>query len=337
MIFMLSSQPVFLIILFVCAALCLRCLFQDAISRDSLSTLSLTNMILCVLCFFAWGVTIAFLLVFFLALIVLLINFRCVLRFTAQLKHGRFSLGFAVMSLVTLPFVIAAAALLVYERPVRLDTSGITRETAMFTGSFTSGFVEHGAFQPLNAMVTSFTPRGMNGAVPLVLFVSPDEASINDYEPFLSLLCKEGYEIKAGEFWAADNRRFDSLLDARPLKKFAARLDTMVYKTQASAASRAAKGYAALIELYGKQAAESRRAVYLLADGNYAAAQRTAESFSFAVPVAVTPGPLAGFGCIEQTEPLLALILGFSRDTEFIQPRRALAEWKAKTSAFSGE
>ena len=327
---LLSSLPSFLIILFLCTVLCLRCLFQDGISRDSLSMLSLANMILCVLCFFAWGVTLAFLPVFLLALIVLLINFRCMLRFTARLKHGRFSTGFVAMSLLTFPCVIAAAALLVYERPVRLDTSGVTKETAMLTGSFTGGFVERGAFQPLNALVTSFAPDGMSGQTPLVLFVSPDEASITDYEPFLLLLCKAGYEIKAAEFWTADNRHFDSLLDSLPLRKFAARFDAVVYKTQAADTSLAAKEYAALIELYGRQAAASGRAVYVLADTNPAAAKKTAESFAFAVPVAVTPGPRADFGCIEQTEPLVARVLGFSRDTELIQPRKALAEWNAK-------
>ena len=294
-------------------------------------------MFLCVLCFFAWGITIEFLLVFLLAFIVLLINLRCVLRFSARLRHGRFSTGFVVLSLLTFIFVIAAAALLVYERPVRLDKSGVSQETALFTGSFTGGFVERAALQPLNAQVTSFAPDAMNAKTPLVLFVSPDEACVSAYEPFLLLLCKEGYEIKAAEFWADDNRRFDSLLDARLLRTFAARLDAVIYKQQAAAAFRAGRGYAALVELYGKKAAASGRAVYLLADTNFAAVKRTAESFLFAVPVAVTPSPLLGFGCIEQTEPLLARVLGFKRDTEFTQPRRALTEWKAKISAAANE
>jgi hypothetical protein len=323
---MFSSLSAFLLILTVCAALCLRCLFQDRISRDSLSVLALANMVLCVLCLFAWDLSLAFLLVFFLTFIVLLINLRCMLRVGSHLRHGGFSAGFVIASLLTLLPVIVCGVLLVYYRPVSIDNNGVTKQTATFTGSFRSGFFERSAFQPLNALVTSFAPNDMNERAPLVLFVSPDESSASDYEPFFLLLCKEGYEIKAAEFWTFDSRRFSAPLDSKLFRKFAARLNAV--RGEWGAGDSKSREYAALIDLYGKDAAQNGRRVYLLCDYNVAAAIKAAQSFPEAF--AVRAGPKAGFGCIEQTEPLLARVLGFRRDKALTLPHKALAEWQTQ-------
>ncbi|GMO51207.1 MAG: hypothetical protein Pg6C_15810 [Treponemataceae bacterium] len=340
---MVDSTLAFLLILFLCAVLCLRFFFQDGIARDSLSVLAPGNLVLCVLCFFAWGVSLSSLLVAFSALIVFFINAHSFFCFAARLKHGRFSGGFAAASLITLPLILAAGALLVYTRPVSSGggvlrkikmpsgTAEIQRENAVFTGSLGGGFFPRsGILEPLNGYITAFAPRDKDaGDMPLVLFVSDIRASVNDYEPFLMRLADEGYEVKAAEFFTRDNRRFGSFMDSRPVRKFAAcflaSLDKELFDADTGLhAAIAAKEYEALIELYGKEAARSGRTVFLLADSDARIVQQAAGGFWQGVSVTVTPGPAPGVGCIEQTDPLFALCLGFQRDPLCESPKNAV-------------
>jgi hypothetical protein len=295
---------------------------------------------------FAWGVSLTLLLVSFVALIVFFINIRSLSRFTSQLKHGRFSTGFVICSLVMLPIIAAAGFLTVYTRPVSdepirvnfkpkfpQEPPAVRRETNVFTGSFRSGFSPRTSFfEPLNVYITTFSPRDKNASdLPLVLFVCGIRASVRDYEPFLAPLALAGYEVKAAEFFTGDNRRFNALLDSKPLRKFAARMSFMrgieIIDTDAASVI-AAREYGMLIEHYGEPAADAGRAVFLLADSDAAAAQKAAANFSSGKPVVVTPGPVPGFGCIEQTDPLLAYYLGFARDPQSERPRQAVWQFE---------
>jgi hypothetical protein len=343
---MLGSVAAALLILSLCAIICLRCLFQESISRDSISFLSLVNIILCVLYLFAWGVSLTLLLISCVALVVFFLNIQNLVRFTARLKHGRFSTGFVIGSLVMLPIIAGAGFLVAYTRPVNdypvrvnfkpvfpQEPPAVLRRTDVFSGSFRSGFSpRRGVFEPLNVYVTTFSPRDKNAAdLPLVLFVCDVRASVRDYEPFLVRLAGAGYEVRAAEFFTDDNRRFGALLNSKPLRKFSARMASLHGKepVDADAASAiAAKEYGILIDWYGKDAADGGRAVFLLADSSVDAVNRASANFSPGKPAVVTPGPVPGFGCIEQTDPLFARYLGFERDPQVERPRRAVWQFE---------
>jgi hypothetical protein len=214
------------------------------------------------------------------------------------------------------------------------------QEKSVLTGSFKSGFYPRpGAFRPLNAYIETIAPVSPSGTLPLVLFVSDPRASTADYLPFLTLLAQEGFEIKAAEFFTSDNRRFRSLLNVRPLRKFASRMYYLFAREDFDSTvpawnAAAAEEYSMLMEYYGITAAAEGRAVYLLSDSNDAALGIVAQRFS-PLPtgyLAVTPGPHGGFGCIEQTDPIMARFFGAGRDTEFSAPQKALAQWNARFS-----
>jgi hypothetical protein len=332
---MYDSVWAYALVLAVCAVLCVRCFFQDSITRDSLSVLAAANLVLCALCFCAWGVSIMFVCVSLTAVMVLLINLRCISRYTARLKHGRFSGGFVFASLLMLPLIAVFTFLLVYFRPVRFNAadSGVVEEKTLLTGSFRSGLTQRDIFfQPVNAAIATFTPQdSRDSALPLVLFVCDLRASVSDYVPFLALLAKEGYEVKAAEFFTSDNRRFNSILDARLVRKFAARIFSLAGSADAVLqGSFTLREYEALISLYGVEASRQGRNVYLVSDSNPAVLARAAAFLQPAGVLSVMPGPRPGYGCIEQTDPLLARYFGAERDTELASPREAVTQWKTR-------
>jgi hypothetical protein len=343
---MYDSVWAYAFILLVCAVLSVRIFFQNSIAHDSLSTLALANLVLCLLCFFAWGLTVSLLAVTLIAVIVFFINLRCICRYFGRLKHGGYSLGFMILSMAMLPCVAMGMVLVLYARPVQLPAAGfnVTKEKTAFSGSFRNGFTERSAiFEPFNAYVTTYTPHASieNLAsenslknIPLVLFVPDVRASMADYEPFFLLLAQSGAEVKAAEFYTFDGHRFNSLFDVRPLRTFFALLYSLIRAEQFAANadtfdSITRQEYASLVELFGAEASSQGRALYLVSDANPRVLTQTHAQFSQLVTgaVSVIPGARRGLGCMEQTKPLLARYYGLSRDTTLFVPRAAVANF----------
>ncbi|MDR1785305.1 MAG: hypothetical protein LBR23_02400 [Spirochaetaceae bacterium] len=340
---MYDSVWAYSFILLLCGVLCLRCPFQRRMVRDSLSMLAGCAAALCVLCFFAWGVSLNFIIVSAITLAVLLINLPCMGRFLSGLRHGRFSSGMIVGSFLVLPLAALSLCVIIYSRPVVFSPAslGVTVRDGTLTGSFTGGFTGRtGPLQPVNVRVTDFSPADRADA-PLVLFVCDPRSSIRDYAPFLVLLAGEGFQVKGAEFFVPGNRRFPPPLNAQSVRAFTARVYSLAApegfaQKQGDFDAAAARDVDALVNLYGPEAARAGRKVFLLSDSNERVLAQAAAKYPATVTAwaALAVGPRAGFGCVEQTSPLLARYFGTQRDPTLARPRDAARKCRV---FFSGD
>jgi hypothetical protein len=179
--------------------------------------------------------------------------------------------------------------------------------------------------------VSVFKPRDPPDGLPLVLFICDPRSSISDYAPFLALLAAEGYEVRAGEFFARDNRRFEGIFDSRPFRVFYAQAEFLFFPKMFAARAAeleysAARDAEALITLYGTEAARQGRRVFLASDSNGDVLAAEAKKYAFVAGSGVfTLGPREGFGCIAQTNPLLAFYFKTPRDEKLSVPRLSAA------------
>lgn len=166
---------------------------------------------------------------------------------------------------------------------------------------------------------------------PVILFVSDKRADTENYRPYLMLLAQKGYTVCSIDFYAADGRWFYSPADWRILRRFA--MITHFFQNKADFDSQ--KDFYTFHALQ-----ESRAAVdiaekwfgtdvscFMVGDGMTADAVRdTAKqmpdrvSGSFVLN-SIKEYKTPGFGCTEQTNPLVAHYYNCVRDKTFFIPR----------------
>lgn len=312
-----------LLLLFLVIA-CSRIFFIKNVRSDPLALLPLIALILSVCNIFAWGVSIPELAVCLLCFFVTIWNFRALLRLNGALIIDHYSIRFILISILNLILALLLAAALFMLRPVRtnLKKFGVTKETRELTGSFSTGFTAPTRpFEKTSAFLTTFRAQGNGQPKGTVLLVPNECATAAIYEPFCAKLARDGWTVHAAEFYADDAPWLGGNQDLRVLRRLflcLARLEgeDSYAPLAALRTERLVQAFRALLELTSPAEDDT---VFLVCDGG------TQEAF-FQVQKesSVTDGsfdlsdiasyPTKGYGPVEQTDPLLAAVLGQKRD-----------------------
>ena len=305
---------------------------------DTLAVLVPVSLAVIVLQILSWNVDCISAALFVLAVIALFTNVRALARFASKLYVDHYSFAFIVLSVCIFIASLALAGVIVRYAPVSIDPAafGVTETKTRLTGSFASGFREANYFEKTDAMLYVYEPTGEKKSSPVVIVGSDKRADAASYRPYMLLLAAQGYTVLACDFYAADGRWFNSFADLRIFRKY-----SMIasYLLQTERFSRQKDFYAfGMIREFGAmrdiaiQKFGSGVELFLACDGMADAAavdfirqangRITGALALDSVPEYRTPG----FGCVEQTDPLLAFFFGADRDASLRVPRSLVSE-----------
>ncbi len=313
-----------LTILFILLLSSARVFFIRSERKDPLSIAPLTALVCASLSFLAWGVWMQEILVLLLSLWVFIWNFRALLRLNENLIIDHYSPLFLLISSFNCLLLAVAILFVFYFRPVRTDLHklGVEKQVSRLCGNMTDGFRESDSPQEQKTLdLTSYMPaESGQGKKGTILFLPSECATVELYEPFLAKLARDGYTVYGADFYSGDVMPRDSLAYRRETKRFSfvrGRLtDSPAYKEWCE--QKKEKLFTDMFRCMTELLPSDEKLI-LVGDGLptdlYISLiwqdERVGRCFDIAN---INDYKTPGWGPVEQTNPLLASILGFPRD-----------------------
>ena len=321
----------------------LRVFFVHHVRRDPLVMLAPFTFIIAILQIFSRGVdcfTASGLLISFF---VLISNFHAIFRYIEALYIDHYSPLMKTWAVFTITLSLLAIGATIYFSPVEQKNIklNISEEKALYSGSFRSGFTEAKPFDKKSLVLTKFAPEGDDAAKnniaksDITILLMPDKrADTAHYLPYLQELACRGITVYSADFYADDGRWLHSVNDKRILRRLVMTINS-VLNNQIFMSQREyytyniSQEYSALIPLLEEKTGNHK--FFLITDvmADTAASdfqKKNPEKIAGILSLSNIPEyKTAGYGCIEQTDPLLAVILGMKRDKTLATPKR-LAE-----------
>ena len=315
----------------------LRVFFVHHVRRDPLVVLAPFTFIVAIFQILAWGIDLFTTLGLLIALFVLLSNFHAIFRYIERLYIDHYSPLMKVWAVFTIMISAVALAATIYFAPVELNTRklGITEKEIHYKGSFRSGFEEASPFSHKAMTLYEFAPERERYQDVIVL-LSPDKRGDTDnYRPYLQQLAERGITVYSADFYADDGLWLHSIGDKRVLRRlvmvFQSLINNMKFTSQKEYYSyNISQEYSVLIPLLQERCGAKKKFL-LITDFM---ADIAADDFEKKNPDLVAAVlklsdieeyKTSGYGCIEQTDPLLAMVMGFQRDSS-LQTPKLLAE-----------
>lgn len=342
-----------LFVVMLLAVLCLRVLFIKRVKVDSLTILAPFALFVSVLLFFCWGVRLPEVLLLVVSFIAFVFNLRAMLRLANGLFVDRYSVPFTIFSLLWTAIVVALGVAIFMLREVQISPAnfGVTKEVYEYYGSLETGYTPRPDTtdklftKPQDACVniyyksTSTIAQDLARFTPVLLFCGDKRASLFDYEPFLIKLASKGYIVVAAQYETLSQRllqRYQYIKRYFKQKNF-----TEVVKNEV--AESCCLEYLYLIEIARGILQESHFArFYLVGDElNTIGMEQAQQSYNMqaqaslestsseeetqeekienptllgTIDISQFDSYIKGFGCIEQTDPWLCLLLKQKRD-----------------------
>ena len=313
----------------------LRVFFIKKTGFGSLVVLGPLSLLLTILMIFAWGFDMYSFVAIILSTFVTLTNFHALIRFNSKLYIDHFSNLMKFWAIITTIFSSFALIFIIIFFPVEKRTrdTGITERTVNFQGNFTSGFVPSTVFSEQNLIIHEYTLFPDFKTRKNVAILIPDKRadSIN-YRPYLQLVAKEGTTIVSADFYTKDSHWINGKISNSKKFRRTAMLFQSVKHNQDFLSFGATYTQNTILELeallpiliqrYGDECS-----FFLISDGitdNGAAQFAKNHSDKIAGVFALDSIPeykTAGYGCVEQTNPFLAKILGSSKDNSYFITR----------------
>ena len=329
----------------------LRVFFVQHVRRDPLVVLAPFTFIVAIFQIFAWGIDAFTVLGLLIALFVLLSNFHAIFRYIERLYVDHYSGLMKFWAAFTILISAAALAATVYFAPVEQNsrTIGVVEKITQYKGSFRSGFEEAGPFSKSSMTLYEFGPDEFKASQEaetdaqekeqanaqsqnLIILFTPDKRGDTEhYKPYLQELAARGITICSADFFAEDGQWLHSFADRKILRRLA-----MVIQSSLSR-----QAFEAQREYYSYNVSQEYEVLIPLLRERYGADKKFLLISDFMADIAAddfmkkNPDLIAGilklssinmykttgYGCIEQTDPLLALALGFSRDSSRATPK----------------
>ena len=329
----------------------LRVFFVQHVRRDPLVVLAPFTFIVAIFQIFAWGIDAFTVLGLLIALFVLLSNFHAIFRYIERLYVDHYSGLMKFWAAFTILISAAALAATVYFAPVEQNsrTIGVVEKITQYKGSFRSGFEEAGPFSKSSMTLYEFGPDEFKASQEaetdaqekeqenaqsqnLIILFTPDKRGDTEhYKPYLQELAARGITICSADFFAEDGQWLHSFADRKILRRLAMVIQSSLNR-QAFEAQR---------EYYSYNVSQEYEVLIPLLRERYGADKKFLLISDFMADIAAddfmkkNPDLIAGilklssinmykttgYGCIEQTDPLLALALGFSRDSSRATPK----------------
>ena len=321
----------------------LRVFFVQQVRRDPLVVLAPFTFIVAILQILAWGIDLFTVLGLLIALFVLLSNFHALFRYMERLYIDHYSGLMKVWAVFTIMISAIALAGTIYFAPIEQNSRsmGVAEKITHYKGSFRTGFEEAGPFDAKSMTLYEYSPDASKAseeaaalvqAQKLIILLTPDKrGDTENYKPYLQELASRGLTICSADFFADDGQWLHSFADKKILRRLVmviqSRLNLKAFEAQREYFSyNVSQEYDALIPMLRKRYGTDKK-ILLISDFM---ADIAADDFMKKNPDLVA-GVLklssintyksAGYGCIEQTDPLLALSMGLSRDASRTTPK----------------
>jgi len=337
----------------------LRVFFVQHVRRDPLVVLAPFTFIVAILQIFAWGIDVFTTLGLLIALFVLLSNFHAIFRYMERLYVDHYSGLMKAWAIFTILISALALAATIYFAPVESNarTLKISKTQTYYKGSFRSGFEEAGPFSHKSLTLWKLGPdkvaavnketdeadamKAMEDKAPayqdIIILLSPDKrGDTANYLPYLEQLALRGLTVYSADFFAEDGQWLHSFADKKILRRLVMVIQSGINRQKFEAqreyySYNVSQEYDFLIPLLRERSGADKK-ILLITDFM---ADIAAEDFALKNPELIA-GVLklsnieeyktSGYGCIEQTDPLLAMSLGFGRDKTLATPKLLAAK-----------
>lgn len=314
----------------------IRVFFTKRARRDPLAVVAPVAFILSILQILARGIEVLTALGFLIGFLTLLSNFHALFRYSERLYIDRYSPLMKFWAVLTTILSVSAIFLTISLAPVELQNSElkISETETRYAGSFRAGFQKAGIFSRSSAQLYRFAPNNLtdqDAELPLILFFPDKRGDTQNYLPYLQLLAQKGCVVLSADFFSNDLKWLHSFEDHKLLRQSALVFHSLknpkkfmsqreFYSYNISQECNATLKF--VNELFSQDAK-----FYMVSDvmGNIAISDFAKMNGSRVLDVfyldSVEEYKTAGYGCVEQTSPLVAYFLGQKRDNSFYAPK----------------
>ena len=321
----------------------LRVFFVHHVRRDPLVVLAPFTFIVAILQILAWGIDVFTVLGLLIALFVLLSNFHALFRYVERLYIDHYSGLMKVWAVFTIMISAIALAGTIYFAPIEQNSRsmGVAEKITHYKGSFRTGFEEAGPFDSKTMSLYEFSPdTSKTSEEPethaetegLIILLTPDKrGDTENYKPYLQELASRGLTICSADFFADDGQWLHSFADKKILRRLVmviqSRMNLKAFEAQREYYSyNVSQEYEVLIPMLRERYGADKK-ILLISDfmADIAADDFMKKNPDLVASVlklsSINMYKSAGYGCIEQTDPLLALTMGLSRDMSRATPK----------------
>jgi hypothetical protein len=316
----------------------LRVFFVQHVRRDPLVVLAPFTFIVAILQIFAWGIDAFTALGLLIALFVLLSNFHAIFRYLERLYIDHYSPLMKIWAVFTIIISLTALAATIFFSPVDHNPKrlGINENAIQYKGSFRSGFEEARPFDSKSLTLWEFGPEKNESKAytsqDVIVLLTPDKrGDTANYVPYLEQLALSGVQIFSADFFADDGRWLHSFGDKKVLRRLVMVIQSMLNRQRFEAqreyySYNVSQEYEVLIPLLRSRFGADKKFL-LITDFM---ADIAADDFEKKNPDLVAAVlkltdmeeyKTSGYGCIEQTGPLLAMAMGLQRDSSLKTPK----------------
>ncbi len=313
----------------------LRVFFVQHVRRDPLVVLAPFTFIVAIFQILAWGIDAFTTLGLLIALFVLLSNFHAIFRYIERLYIDHYSPLMKAWAVFTIMISAVALAATVYFAPVENNSRNlkISKTQTYYSGSFRSGFEKAKPFSSKSLTLWEFAPEstGESDFQNLIVLLSPDKRGDTvNYVPYLEQLALRGVTVYSADFFAEDGQWLHSFADKKTLRRLVMVIQSVVNRQRFEAqreyySYNVSQEYEVLLPLIRERSGSDKK-ILLITDFM---ADIAAEDFAKKNPDLIAgvfklsdieEYKSSGYGCIEQTDPLLATVLGLHRDKSLSLP-----------------
>ncbi len=321
----------------------LRVFFVQHVRRDPLVVLAPFTFVVAILQIFAWGIDIFTVLGLLIALFVLLSNFHAIFRYIERLYIDHYSPLMKVWAVFTIIISALALAATIYFSPIDQNARkiGIREIQYRYKGSFRSGFEKKGPFSSISMTLFEFGPEKnlKDGSHPdngrfndlIILFVPDKRGDTEHYKPYLQQLALRGATIYSADFFADDGKWLHSIADKKILRRLTMVIQSITNNKKFTSQKEyysynISQEYSILIPLL-QELCGSDKKFFLITDfmADIAADDLQKKNSDIVAGILklsnIEEYKTSGYGCIEQTDPLLAMAIGTKRDRTLATPK----------------
>ncbi len=321
----------------------LRVFFVHHVRRDPLVVLAPFTFIVAIFQILAWGIDVFTTLGLLIALFVLLSNFHAIFRYMERLYVDHYSALMKVWAVFTIMISAVALAATIYFAPVENSkrTLKISVNQTYYKGSFRSGFEKARPFDSKSLTLWEFGPeKNENKAYTsqdVIVLLTPDKrGDTANYVPYLEQLALSGVQIFSADFFADDGRWLHSFGDKKVLRRLVMVIQSMLNRQRFEAqreyySYNVSQEYEVLIPLLRSRFGADKKFLLItdfmadIAADDYA--KKNPEQIAGLLKLTnIEEYKTPGYGCIEQTDPLLATLQGLGRDKSLATPKLLAAK-----------
>ena len=321
----------------------LRVFFVHHVRRDPLVVLAPFTFIVAIFQILAWGIDAFTTLGLLIALFVLLSNFHAIFRYMERLYVDHYSALMKVWAVFTIMISAVALAATIYFAPVESSkrTLKISANPTYYKGSFRSGFEEARPFDSKALTLWEYGPEknetGTSFSQNVIVLLTPDKRGDTvNYVPYLEQLALSGVQIFSADFYADDGRWLHSIGDKKVLRRLVMVIQSMLNRQTFEAqreyySYNVSQEYEVLIPLLRSRFGADKKVLLItdfmadIAADDYA--KKNPDVIAGVLKLTnIEEYKTSGYGCIEQTDPLLAMAQGLRRDKSLATPKLLAAK-----------